>query len=48
MFDSISNFWNFFTSIIQTLPSAYIAFLFWIFGIILLIGIISFFVELIK
>lgn len=48
MFDSISNFWRFFTSFFQTLPSAYTAFFFWIFGIILLIGIISFFVELIK
>lgn len=48
MFDSISNFWSFFSSFISTLPSAYIAFFFWIFGIVLLIGIISFFVELIK
>lgn len=48
MFDSISNFWNFFTLFLQTLPSAYIAFFFWFLGIILLIGIISFFVELIK
>lgn len=48
MFDSISNFWNFFISIFQTLPQAYISFIFWLFGIVLLIGIISFFVELIK
>lgn len=48
MFDSLSNFWNFFTSIISTLPQAYISFLFWLIGIVLLIGIISFFVELIK
>lgn len=48
MFDSISNFWNFVSSFFQTLPSAYIAFFFWFIGIVLLIGIISFFVELIK
>lgn len=48
MVDSISNFWSFFTSFLQTLPFAYIAFFFWLIGIVLLIGIISFFVELIK
>lgn len=48
MFDSIENFWKFFSSFLQTLPFAYISFLLWFIGIILLIGIISFFVELIK
>lgn len=48
MFDSIANFWKFFISILSALPQAYISFYFWIFGIIVLIGIISFFVELIK
>lgn len=48
MFDSISSFWNFFSSFFQTLPVAYISFFVWLFGIVLLIGIISFFVELIK
>lgn len=48
MFDSIANFWKFFISVLSTLPQAYIFFLFWLFGIIVLIGIISFFVELIK
>lgn len=48
MFDSLSNFWNFFLSTISVLPNAYISFIMWFIAIILLIGIISFFVELIK
>lgn len=48
MFDSLSNFWNFFLSAISVLPNAYISFITWFIAIILLIGIISFFVELIK
>lgn len=48
MFDSLSNYWNFFISLLSVLPNAYFSFFMWLIAIILLIGIISFFVELIK
>lgn len=48
MFDSLSNFWTFFIDFVGVIPNAFIAFIMWFIAIILLIGIISFFVELIK
>ena len=46
MFDSLSNYWDFFISILSVLPN--LSFFMRLIAIILLIGIISFFVELIK